>query len=51
MGELGSKALGEFFSRLKYGDRHYFEWDYPKNIVDEIMGTSLGDVIRRNTLL
>lgn len=51
VGELVHYAMLDQFVRLCKGDRFYFEWDsgLDQQTLDEIRGTTLADVIRRNS--
>ena len=48
-GELGAAIAGEQFRGMRDGDRFWYELAYPAEIVAEIKGTSLTDIIMRNT--
>ena len=49
LGELGSAIVGQTFRNLRDGDRFWFEHAYPQSVIDEIKGTKLADIVRRNT--
>lgn len=48
-GELGAAIGGEQFRAIRNGDRFWYEWAYPAEIVAEIKATTLTDIINRNT--
>ena len=39
------------FKKIRNGDRLWYEYAYPEEIVKEIKQTSFGDVLRRNGCL
>ena len=51
LGELLSVSLASEFRRLAMGDRFFYRWDFALTDaeVEEIEGTTLADVIERNT--
>ena len=48
-GELGATIAGLQFSNIRNGDRVWFEYAYPADIIEEIKKTTLTDIIYRNT--
>jgi hypothetical protein len=51
MGELFSRILIDQFTRLRDGDRFWFQNQFSKDQIRQIEQTTLADVIRRNTAL
>ncbi len=49
LGETFTRILIDQFTRLRDGDRYWYQNSLPGNLVREIQGTSLADIIRRNT--
>ena len=49
LGDVGGKVCGETFRKIRDGDRYWYEYAYPEEIVKEIKKTTLADVIKRNT--
>lgn len=48
-GELGATIAGEQFKNIRDGDRFWYEYAFPPEIVAEIKATSITDIILRNT--
>jgi peroxidase len=48
-GELGATIAGEQFKRIRDGDRFWYEYAYPAEVVAEIKKTTITDIILRNT--
>ena len=48
-GELGATIAGEQFKRIRDGDRFWYEYAYPPEVVAEIKKTTITDIILRNT--
>lgn len=48
-GELGAKIAGEQFKAIRDGDRFWYESAYPAEVVAEIKGTTIVDLIMRNS--
>ncbi|MCB9111448.1 MAG: peroxidase [Anaerolineales bacterium] len=51
VGETFTAILVDQFSRLRDGDRFWYQSSLPSDLVREINSTSLADIIRRNTKL
>ena len=51
LGETFTKILVDQFSRLRDGDRYWYQNALPANAVRDVQNNSLADVIRRNTQL
>ena len=51
LGETFTRILVDQFSRLRDGDRYWYQNALPADIVKQVKGTSLVDIIRRNTAL
>lgn len=49
LGETFTRILVDQFSRLRDGDRYWYQNALPANTVRDIQATSLVDIIRRNT--
>lgn len=49
LGDLGCEIVGQTFRNLRDGDNFWFEHIFPKGMIDEILSTTLSDIIRRNT--
>lgn len=49
LGELGAQIVGQTFRNLRDGDRFWYENNYPRDVINEIESTSLGDIVKRNT--
>jgi len=49
VGETLSRAIRDQFTRLRDGDRFWYERYLPADLAEEIRATTLADVIRRNT--
>jgi hypothetical protein len=48
-GELGATIAGEQFKSIRDGDRFWYEYAYPSEVVAEIKKTTISDIILRNT--
>jgi peroxidase len=51
MGETFTAILVDQFTRLRDGDRFWYQYSLPNRLVQEIENTTLADIIRRNTEL
>jgi peroxidase len=51
MGETFTAILVDQFTRLRDGDRFWYQYSLPNRLVRDIENTSLADIIRRNTEL
>jgi hypothetical protein len=51
LGETFTRILFDQFTRLRDGDRYWYQHSLPANLVREVRGTSLAEVVRRNTRL
>lgn len=51
VGELIHNVLVDQFSRVRDGDRFYFENTLPDSLIQEVKSTTLADIIHRNTAL
>jgi hypothetical protein len=51
LGETFTRILVEQFSRLRDGDRYWYQNVLPAGVAREVQNTSLADIIRRNTQL
>jgi peroxidase len=51
LGATFTRILVDQFSRLRDGDRYWYQNSLPANVVREVQRTSLVDIIRRNTQL
>jgi hypothetical protein len=49
VGPLFQRILVDQFTRLRDGDRFWYERDLPRQLVDQVNATTLADVIARNT--
>ena len=49
LGPLFTRMIAKQFEALRDGDRFWYEWSLSQELVREINGTRLADVIRRNT--
>lgn len=48
-GELGATIAGIQFKAIRDGDRFWYEYAYPPEVVSEIKSTTITDIILRNT--
>ena len=48
-GELGATIAGMQFKAIRDGDRFWYQYAYPAEVVQEIKGTTITDIILRNT--
>jgi len=51
LGETFTRIVVDQFSRLRDGDRYWYQNALPTSAVQEIQKTTLADIVRRNTLL
>lgn len=51
LGETFTRIVVDQFSRLRDGDRYWYQNALPASAVREIQKTTLSDIVRRNTLL
>lgn len=51
LGELGGKLVAAQFKKIRNADRLWYENVFPPALVKEIRTTSLGDVIKRNSIV
>lgn len=51
LGEIGIRLNSMQFKRIRDGDRFWYEYAYPSEIVEEIKNTSFADILRRNSCL
>lgn len=51
VGELAHAILTDQFTRLRDGDRFWYEYDLPPALAAEVSTTTLSDIIRRNTAI
>ena len=49
LGETFTRILVDQFTRLRDGDRYWFQNVLPADVAREVQGTSLADIVRRNT--
>ena len=49
LGETFTRIIVDQFSRLRDGDRYWYQNSLPADAVREIQNTSLADIVRRNT--
>ncbi|MEI6239390.1 MAG: peroxidase family protein [Planctomycetia bacterium] len=49
LGETFTRILVDQFTRLRDGDRYWFQNVLPATVAREVQGTSLADIVRRNT--
>ena len=49
LGELGSMIVGTTFKNLRDGDRFWYEKVLNHNVLPEIKGTFLAEILVRNT--
>lgn len=49
VGELGAAIIKHTMSKIRSGDRFWYENSLPQIILDEVKGTTFADLIRRNT--
>lgn len=48
LGEIGVKLTALQWKNIRNGDSLWYEKAYPEEVVKEIKGTSLADILKRN---